>query len=79
MPPNHAERCVKFLVTVQREGQMLEINGIIGILILVADIYAIVKIAESSAGAGTKAIWIAVVILLPIIGLIVWFLFGPGS
>ena len=58
---------------------MLEVNGIIGILILLADIYAIVKIAESSVGAGTKAVWIAVVILLPIIGLIIWFLFGPGN
>lgn len=58
---------------------MLEVNGIIGILILLADIYAIVKIAESSVGTGTKAVWIAVVILLPIIGLIIWFLFGPGN
>jgi len=58
---------------------MLEVNGIIGILILLADIYAIVKIAESPVGAGTKAVWIAVVILLPIVGLILWFLFGPGN
>lgn len=58
---------------------MLEINGIIGILILIADIYAIVKIAQSSVGAGTKTVWIAVVILLPVLGVLAWFLFGPRS
>ena len=56
---------------------MLEVNGIIGVLILLADIYAIIKIAQSGVGAGTKAVWIVVVLLLPILGLIVWFLFGP--
>lgn len=56
---------------------MLEINGIVGILVLIADIYAIVKIAQSGASAGIKTIWIVVVILLPIIGVIAWFLFGP--
>ena len=34
-------------------------TGIIGILILIADIYAILKIAESSATTGKKALWIA--------------------
>jgi hypothetical protein len=56
---------------------MLEVNGIIGLLILFADIYAILKIAQSSATVGLKAVWIIVVLLLPVIGLIVWYLFGP--
>lgn len=58
---------------------MLEVNGILGILVLLADIYAIVKIAQSSVGAGTKAVWILIVILLPVLGVIIWFLFGPGN
>jgi hypothetical protein len=56
---------------------MLEVNGIIGLLILFADIYAILKIAQSSATIALKAVWIIVVLLLPVIGLIVWYLFGP--
>lgn len=56
---------------------MFELNGIIGVLILLADIYAILKIAQSSAAAGVKAIWILVVIVLPVLGVIIWFLFGP--
>ena len=56
----------------------MQTGGIFGILILLADIYAILKIAQSSATTGSKAIWILVVLLLPLFGLIVWFFFGPG-
>jgi hypothetical protein len=51
----------------------MEYSGIIGIIILVLDIYAIVKIAQS----GAEPLWKAIVIVLPILGLILWFLFGP--
>lgn len=52
-------------------------SGILYIAILILDIYAIVRIAQSGAEPLWKAIWIAVVILLPVLGLILWFLFGP--
>ena len=52
-------------------------TGIIGILVLIADIYAILKIAESSASTGKKALWIALVLVLPVIGVILWYLIGP--
>ena len=55
----------------------METTGIIGILILIADIYAILQIAESSSSTGKKAIWVALVVLLPIAGLIIWYLLGP--
>jgi hypothetical protein len=54
-------------------------TGIFGALILLADIYAILKIAQSSATTGAKALWICVVILLPLLGLIAWFFLGPGG
>ena len=57
----------------------MEVQGILGVLILFADIYAILKIFQSSAGNGVKAAWIVAVLLLPLLGLIVWFLFGPGN
>jgi hypothetical protein len=56
----------------------MEIQGILGVIILILDIYAILKIVQSSSEVLTKAIWIAVVVLLPVIGLIAWFFFGPG-
>jgi hypothetical protein len=57
----------------------MEVAGILGLLILIADIYAILKIAKSSAGDGKKAIWIAIVLVLPVLGLILWYLMGPGK
>lgn len=52
-------------------------GGIFGLLILILDIWAIVNIARSSASTGAKALWIVLVLLLPVIGLILWLLLGP--
>jgi hypothetical protein len=52
--------------------------GFFGLMVLIADIYAVLKIAQSSAGDGKKALWIAIVILFPIVGVIFWYLLGPG-
>lgn len=52
-------------------------NGLWGILVLIADIWAIINIAQSSASMEKKVIWIVVVLLLPVLGVIVWFFMGP--
>jgi succinate dehydrogenase/fumarate reductase cytochrome b subunit len=52
-------------------------NGILGLIILVLDIYAIIKIVQSGAEPLIKALWIVIVLVLPVIGLILWWLFGP--
>ncbi len=54
-------------------------NSIIGLLILIADIYAIIKIAQSSAETLNKILWILGVLVFPVVGLIVWYLVGPGG
>ena len=54
-------------------------GGLFGILVLAGDIWAILNIAQSSAGNGKKLVWILVVLLLPLLGLIAWFLAGPRS
>lgn len=51
--------------------------GLIGLLILVGDVYAIVQTFQSGASNGGKAIWIVVILIFPLLGLILWFLFGP--
>ena len=56
----------------------MDLGGILGILVLIADIYAIVRIANSSADWLGKLIWILVVIVLPVIGLLIWYLRGPN-
>lgn len=52
-------------------------NGLLGLLILIGDIWAIINIAQSSASNGKKALWIVLVLLLPLLGLILWFFLGP--
>ena len=52
--------------------------SVLGLIILVLDIIAIVSILKSSADTGTKLLWIILVILLPVIGMILYFLMGPG-
>jgi hypothetical protein len=53
-------------------------GGILGLLILIGDIWAIIKTFQSSISNEKKLLWILVVILLPLLGLILWFLLGPG-
>jgi len=57
----------------------MDTGFILGLLVLAADIYAIVKIVQSSAEMPMKIVWILVILLLPILGLLLWFLFGPGG
>jgi succinate dehydrogenase/fumarate reductase cytochrome b subunit len=52
-------------------------NGILGVLILIGDIWAIINIFQSSASNEKKLLWILVVLLLPLLGLILWFFLGP--
>lgn len=57
----------------------LHINGPIGLLILIADIYAIVKTVQSGAGTLTKVLWIIAILFLPVLGFLLWLIFGPRS
>ncbi|GJL86780.1 MAG: hypothetical protein DHS20C03_04890 [Minwuia thermotolerans] len=57
----------------------MEVTGILGLIILIADIWAIVKIFGSGASTGSKVIWIVAILLLPVLGLILWLLFGPKA
>ena len=57
----------------------MEVGGILGLLILIADVWAIVNIAQSSATTGKKVLWIVLVLVLPVLGLILWFLLGPRT
>ena len=52
-------------------------NGLWGVLILAGDIWAIINIFQSSASNEKKLIWTLVVLLLPVLGLILWFFLGP--
>jgi len=49
-----------------------------GLLILVLDIIALVSLLKSNADSGTKILWVVIIVLLPVLGMILYFLMGPG-
>lgn len=55
----------------------METGGIAGLLLLAADIWAILNIIRSSATTGRKVLWIVLVLVLPLVGLVIWFFAGP--
>ena len=55
------------------------VNGLWGLIVLAADIWAIVNIFQSSATTGAKVLWTLLVILLPVLGFIIWFFAGPKT
>ena len=48
-----------------------------GLLVLAADVWAVLNIAQSSASNEKKALWIVLVVVLPLLGLILWYFLGP--
>lgn len=54
-------------------------GGILGILILIGDIWALINILQSSAPNDKKLLWVVVVVLLPLLGLILWYFLGPRN
>jgi hypothetical protein len=49
------------------------------IIVLFADVWAIVNIFQSSADTGRKVLWTVLVVVLPVLGFILWFFLGPKS
>jgi succinate dehydrogenase/fumarate reductase cytochrome b subunit len=52
-------------------------NGLVGLIILALDIWAIINVFKSGASAGAKVLWILLILLLPVLGLIIWAIAGP--
>lgn len=55
----------------------VEVGGLFGLLILIADIWAVLKTAESKASTAAKVFWVVLILILPVIGLLIWFFAGP--
>jgi hypothetical protein len=52
-------------------------SWLLSLVVLVLDIWALIKTWGSTAGTGTKVAWTLVILLLPFLGLILWFFLGP--
>ena len=53
--------------------------GILALIVLVLDILAIVGVVQSKLDTGMKVLWILLILLLPLIGMILWFVIGAKS
>ena len=54
-------------------------NSLWGLLVLVADVWAVVNILQSTADTGKKVLWTVLVVVLPVLGFIVWYFAGPKT
>jgi len=53
-----------------------EYGGLFGLIVLILDVWAIVTIVQGRGSTGQKVIWIVIILLLPVLGFLIWFLFG---
>jgi hypothetical protein len=58
---------------------LMQYGGIWGLLVLIADVWAIVTIIQSGATTEAKVLWVVVVVLLPVLGVILWYLLGSRT
>lgn len=52
-------------------------GGVFGLIVLIGDVWAIINISQSPVSNEKKLIWIVAVLLLPVLGLILWYFLGP--
>ncbi len=55
----------------------LETGSIIGIALLIIDLWAITKIFHSNEGIAVRVLWIITVALIPFFGFTFWYFIGP--
>ncbi|MFZ7091528.1 PLD nuclease N-terminal domain-containing protein [Primorskyibacter sp. 2E233] len=51
--------------------------GLIGLLVLIADLYAIYQTLTSTASTASKIVWTLAILILPVLGFIAWLVAGP--
>jgi hypothetical protein len=74
---------IVFLARSMREGRDLMIGGtlggILGLIHLVLFVIAAIEILGSNKSLGNKLLWLLLILFLPLIGLIIYFLMGRGK
>jgi len=56
-----------------------EYTGLFGLIILIADLWAIISTIGSDRSTGAKVVWTLLIIFLPIVGWLIWLIAGPRS
>lgn len=58
---------------------MITSMSIVGTLVLILDIFAILSVLLGSSSVMRKIMWIVIILLLPVIGMVLYFLLGRSS
>jgi hypothetical protein len=59
---------------------MLPTTGtLLGVIILILDVYAIVSVLLGTSTVERKLLWILVIVLLPVLGMVLYFLIGRSA
>jgi hypothetical protein len=54
-------------------------GGIVGLVILAFDVIAILQVIDSRLDGTKKLLWILLIVFLPLVGMLLWFLLGKDS
>lgn len=54
-------------------------GGLLTLLVVVVDVIAIADVLKSTKATGKKALWVVLILLLPVVGLILYYLVGKKS
>jgi len=54
-------------------------GAVLGLIILVLDIVALVDVLKSSMDTSKKALWIVLILILPVVGMVLYFLIGKKA
>jgi hypothetical protein len=57
----------------------VEVGGLIGLIVLIADIWAIVHVFGSRSSTGAKVLWTVLILIFPILGFLIWLVAGPRA
>jgi Phospholipase_D-nuclease N-terminal len=57
----------------------MQYQGLFGLIVLIADVWAIVNVFQSGADTAKKVIWTVLIIILPVLGFILWYFLGPKT
>lgn len=49
------------------------------VIIFVLDVWAIAQIINTNVSTKAKILWILLIVILPVVGLIIWYFAGPKS
>ncbi len=52
---------------------------LIGLITLLLIIWALIGILQSGAPPVEKLIWVIIILVIPLLGFLLWYLIGPGS